>query len=408
MSGRGRPTKEKVAQRKATLERERANAQQYFSNTSSNTTPIVQPAVATSAQPIDLEADVHAPPTPLLSLPASPITPTAPLGESNIDNLLRAIEEEDDGFYSAAEDEEEEDDEDIIELINDGNSRDTLTHQHKYFVSLKTHVNNRQNDAGAKPAWLTDLQKTGYAWVRRPSLGSQLMPGYNQNTIKDLYLPDVFIWIPHITTQGNDGKHKNEHMKAKCFKTPGCTGDLVMAGGYVNPVARRIIDMNDSKYLLGWHLRCNKCLTECGTANPKYIRQLPVFLQNAFPFHMTHRSGITKDLARMTMHFFPAGFGPGKLAEMLRVNHMRQHSEISQSLMAYNQYHKQNGRLYPNLLISDYWDKTGYNGYLPSAGYLKNVFNEIMEDVLPVVEKYLSLLSLEVGKGDHSFKVIFS
>lgn len=277
----------------------------------------------------------------------------------------------------------------------------TSTRFNEYFKELTAIIQQRASpDVQKEHPWLVDLMRYGHVTVPKPQ--NRILQELHEKgwtspiTPQDIYLPDVVIWFPTLAMKEN----------VSCLKE-GCSGNLRLKGAFTKPPARRIIGMSESIFLMGWRLKCNECNSTCGTTNIEYIRRLPYRIRRHFKYHLTHRSGITSEVASMTRDLFPSGHGPSRMAENLRAKHMQRHAELEATLlsMAIEQRQQSPPRVCPPLRISAFKDKEGYNGYVPSGTYLGRVFTELMEDVLKDVEKLMSLMPIEIAKADHSFKV---
>lgn len=382
----GRPTTAQALKRKADEDHQRRAFAAYF-----------QPG-RTSAAANGTEGTAD-------STPAAASEPTA------VSSLLAALDQEDadyddsDGYLTPGEEEEEIDDD---EQSTDGEAADCRLPQQSphfaaYFQQLVAIIKQRdEKDVQAQHFWIRDLLRQGFATVPKPSAVAKLENGWKEtdgDVMSDLYLPEVYIWVPPMAKK----------FDVKCFQTDGCPGAMVLKGPYDNPPARRVIGMRESIYLLGWRIKCNVCTKSCSTANKNYISSLPYHVSSQMTFHLTHRSGVTQDIVDLTRHLFPSGFGPSRLADMIRANHAAEHQKMALLVASMEKYRRDQCCMLnrPVLQVSAFDDKAGYNGYVPSAAYLTNVFNEIMEGVLPLVEKYMSLIPVDVLKADHSFKVLF-
>ncbi|KAI9493017.1 hypothetical protein BDB00DRAFT_788249 [Zychaea mexicana] len=81
---------------------------------------------------------------------------------------------------------------------------------------------------------------------------------------KMLYLPRIFIWIPHILV-------KHFQVTLKCVS---CNGELKSKG--YNNIGRRVLDLDSSFYIIGTRYQCKKCLSELNSHDPsvwRYRRQ---------------------------------------------------------------------------------------------------------------------------------------
>lgn len=56
--------------------------------------------------------------------------------------------------------------------------------------------------------------------------------------------------------------------------------------------------------------------------------------------------------------------------------------------------------------FSAFGDKSRYNGFVPTATYLRTVYTSMMDDLRPLIDKEMMVLGGKILKGDHSFKLV--
>lgn len=249
----------------------------------------------------------------------------------------------------------------------------------------------------------------GYTWVTQKDAWQLLRKGWSEESFRKIYLPDVFIWAPH----------KCDDVTLKCPR--GHT--LKSKGTFDKPKARRVLDLNKSFYLMQWRYECQTCSTEnvrrvaseqepCqvtwGSGHKVILDQLPPPLRKQFQIFLTHRSAVTFDVALLTRQCFSGGIGPKNLHDFLQERYKKTFADLEETVLETFCHLEKKGtlaHLRQKITPSTFEDRDRYNGYIPSAGYLKFIFCELEENIERHVVKYMSTLSMEVGKFDHSFKV---
>jgi hypothetical protein len=109
----------------------------------------------------------------------------------------------------------------------------------------------------------------------------------------------VFIWLPHLLDRRNLAYQNPQYHFYKDPKHP-----LTIKGWNHDPIARRVIDLKDSYYILTQQFCCRKVdtvgPTGCGSFmnlyDPSILHQLDPTLVDEFPAFLTHRSRIDKTL----------------------------------------------------------------------------------------------------------------
>ena len=56
--------------------------------------------------------------------------------------------------------------------------------------------------------------------------------------------------------------------------------------------------------------------------------------------------------------------------------------------------------------FSDFGDKNGYGGYIPSPQYFRSFYTSYTEEIRHLLDKQMMVLDAKYLKGDHSFKII--
>ena len=252
---------------------------------------------------------------------------------------------------------------------------------------------------------------SGYKWIRKSDVWSMLCKGWTADVVSKIYQPNVLLWIPD----------RYSGTKLKCPEGH----HLVSKGAYDKPKGRRVLDVDGWFYLVQWRYECRACAkremdeataaagakapSSWGSGSRFILEQLPAPLRNEFKIFLTHRSAVTDSLALLTRQLFSSGMGPKNVHDFLQERFYRSYAQLEFLLLSAASERRRFGSLPgrdPFLQISAFDDRQGYNGYIPSAGYLKFIFCELERDIEQHVVKMMSLTGMEIGKCDHSFKVI--
>ena len=143
------------------------------------------------------------------------------------------------------------------------------------------------------------------------------------------------------------------------------------------------------------------------------IHQLPKFLQCQYPGYMTHRSGISKIVGDLLRPCMQNSVGPKRFQKILRELHKLKHARsefqylnaaifrggnpaISQYFTNYNVIRA----------FSDFDDKNGYGGFIPSPQYFRSFYTSYTEEIRYLLDKQMMVLDAKYLKGDHSFRII--
>lgn len=143
--------------------------------------------------------------------------------------------------------------------------------------------------------------------------------------------------------------------------------------------------------------------------SPQIIQSLPLRFQADFPAILTHKSGISKNLAKLMRPLFQHGIGPHRFSKVLRIANTERYDEIQLQYYVALDEARTNGQSYfipINTEFSKFGDKTKYNGYNPTSNYISYVYSSIVKEIRPFMDQLMSFLDGIILKGDHSFKVI--
>lgn len=125
----------------------------------------------------------------------------------------------------------------------------------------------------------------------------------------------------------------------------------------------------------------------------------------SFPAHLTHRSGIDKRLFAFMSTCFSSGMGPKQFSDVLRVQHKEAfHYQQLQYLQGIYQRAAICSMSGVKFIPFGSFDGE-YAGFVPSATWLRDIWDDIVESQAPVVEQYMSMLPVRVIGMDHAHKV---
>jgi hypothetical protein len=167
-------------------------------------------------------------------------------------------------------------------------------------------------------------------------------------------------------------------------------------------------------YVMTMRYRCKSgdCATTVNGYDSTIMRQLPLRLQAEFPVYLTHRSAVSKQVARILRTCVQNSTGPKRFSDMLQEWHMLKHDELElqyldavvdemESPTMLSSLH--NMRPVP---FSAFRDRSKYAGHIPSAKLLRSVYTSMIKIFRPYMDQQMAMLDGKILKGDHSFKVI--
>jgi hypothetical protein len=233
----------------------------------------------------------------------------------------------------------------------------------------------------------------GTFWIRptNPVLQKDHLPdGY--------YYPDVFVWIPDLVGE----------VKLIC---PTCSkSDRVVAHGYPSSVpARRVVSLNQCYYILSRRYICQSCNRTFLGHNQKVLQALPTFVSAMFPAYLTARSGLDKKVVTMLRALFNKSVGPEPFSNLLKELHTLRHHQLMYNYYSVVNHRRALGSVEFNatnhLRFSTFDDQSGYAGFTPSAGYLRDVYLQQMREIRTFQDLEVMMRSSKILKGDDSHKV---
>ncbi|KAG2224287.1 hypothetical protein INT45_012855, partial [Circinella minor] len=208
-----------------------------------------------------------------------------------------------------------------------------------------------------------------------------------------LYRPRIFVWAP------------DKLVDIFC-QAPNCGRKLHSDGFNCDPIARRIVDID----------RCYKCKKTINGHDSELMDSLPYHIQSIFLAILTHRGGISRQLADLLRPCFQNAMGPERLHDLLQELHHLRYSRLQLTYLTSIDHQQQHApqlsffgatgvnQSYPP--FSNFDDPLEYAGYVPSATYLRMIYTAIMDQLQLFMDKEMMVLDGVVLKGDHTFKII--
>ncbi|KAJ3399661.1 hypothetical protein HDV05_001657, partial [Chytridiales sp. JEL 0842] len=222
---------------------------------------------------------------------------------------------------------------------------------------------------------------------------------------EDHFAPDIIVWIPHEIFP---------RIRIVCHHCRHTSG--ISPKGW--PDAPRWIYGFHKKYLLFTrkyackNTQCNKIFL--GT-DRGFLDCLPPAMKQLFPCVLTHRAGITMDLARTLFDFVSQGLGPGKIHYLVRSNYMHAHTKKHSAFLSTIKMllDAQNGKSLnlKGTVIDETFDVTfpsykseRFGGGHPSGKYIQKVVCNLVEQIRPYLDGEMQRRGGTILSADHSFK----
>lgn len=268
----------------------------------------------------------------------------------------------------------------------------------------KLEESNRRSASGLPP--LYDHHKT--FWFPRPS-SFFILAGRNV-TPQDLYNVRWFLWDPECLVP--DG-----------IRCPNCPSKLTRHGSARLP--RRCVDLDESFWIIGYRYICKQCrqiaAKNTGNApkpsytfmswNTRILDQLPPHLRAEFPARLSHRSGLSISTTKLLRSCTQAGLATQHFADALRAQHLTRFDELHlqylDAVFARRGLNEWRPMYKPFLPFEDRSDD-GYYGFTPSAIWLRNIYDSLVEEHEPEIYQHMAMLTAEVCAIDHSHKASYS
>lgn len=218
-----------------------------------------------------------------------------------------------------------------------------------------------------------------------------------------LYQPQFFLWDP-------------EALCAQGIPCPSCKAPLDRHMAIPRP--RRVVTMDSHIWFIGYRYRCRTCINpatgKTGTMtfrswDPRILAVLPPHLADEFPAKLSHRSGISKPLFHFMRTCFQNGMGHKQFPDALRVQHHLHYDYIHLQYLDYladgMEIDAWRGRKWMSFLPFDDTSLDGPNNFVPSAQWLRDMYDAYIERHKHDFNQHTALLSGDICAIDHSHKV---
>ena len=337
-----------------------------------------------------------------------------------------------------------DDEDELTNEDNDGinNASADGTIMHKYLHAIQDRLQKElSNQFGATDeTWLKKLIIDNDWWIRRK--GFQYICGklniqFEADEMEEAYFRDVYIWLP-------DERWGVVHGMPKC---PVCrSSEHVGNNGFRdNHYGRRVVALDHDYYCLSRRYRCRACEQKAKEQKAEELKKkaedaagatpglevvvhvtetvkpleehrytfmawnrttlelYPYGYGSEFPAFLTHRAGVDRIIVDLMRPLFDKGLRPHALADTILELHAKQYHrecvkhELEVSKMA-------NLGLDKKPMLSDFADKSKYNGQVPTCRYLLHVyktFHSTIKDYLDIEVKKRGAKRLHV---DASYK----
>lgn len=218
-----------------------------------------------------------------------------------------------------------------------------------------------------------------------------------------MYNPQFFVWDPFALNKG-----------LRC-PIEGCGSTLRRHG--VIPRPRRCIGTSGPIWMIGYRYLCTNT-SHPGSAtkyvtfqswDPRILNILPNSLAAEFPARLTHRSAISNDLFKWMRACLANGMGPKQFSDALRVVCTERHDELHlQYLYLVEQSAVRSWAdeaLFKSFPAIDDTSSDGFHGFVPSAQWLRDMYDKFIEEHQQDFDQHCAMLSGEICAMDHSHKV---
>ncbi|KAJ3819593.1 hypothetical protein F5880DRAFT_1616319 [Lentinula raphanica] len=236
----------------------------------------------------------------------------------------------------------------------------------------------------------------------RPATFFTLTQNHKVPSPFELYDYAFFLWDPGCLVK--DG-----------IPCPNCGTKLTRHGPCERP--RRFVDFERTVWVIGYRYKCPTCVNKNSgkrtvtfrSWNKCILDMLPKWLVNEFPAHLSHRSGLSRGVFTFMRTCFQHGFGAKQFANALRVQQLQRYDELHLQYLYYmwqsrNLHHSLgHSQIEPFLPFQDHSPK-GFSGFVPSAQWLRDTYDEYLESHVQDIHQHTSMLSANVIAIDHSFK----
>ena len=141
----------------------------------------------------------------------------------------------------------------------------------------------------------------------------------------------------------------------------------------------------------------------------RILSQLPPQLVAEFPARLSKRSGISLSVFNLMRSTFQNGMGAKQFSDALCVQHLQHydmlHLQYLQALAVGSHMKSWLHQTYPPFPKFEDTSDDGYHGFVPSAQWLRDIYDEFIEEHQNDLVQHTAMRSAEICSIDHSFKV---
>ena len=383
--------------------------------TTATATATARQEVNPPSHPTLIAQEMTAPPnTATHTLPSAHPSP-APIqheypviADENIERSVAAADDdEEDGYFGLMGDGLGEDDENDLDEHDDTTAGASQAGERRPLPTwLKNAFNSKVNESARSrrgPDGVPPLYRDHKTfWFPQQSTFFLLR---NSVTPQDLYNPRFFLWDPAALCL--DG-----------IPCPDCHVGLKPHGNIPRP--RRCVDIDGSFWMIGYRYRCFNCVQPGSRKNtvtfrswdPRILAVLPRSLACEFPAQLSHRSALSTSALNLMRVCVQNGMGAKQFSDALRVQHIerydRLHLQYLNWLAECRGLNDWLGIRYKAFL--PYADRSpdGYAGFVPSAQWLRDIYDDFIEEHRAEFDQHMAMLTAEICAIDHSHKVMYT
>lgn len=212
-----------------------------------------------------------------------------------------------------------------------------------------------------------------------------------------------------------EATNRDAHGRRDGIPCPHCQHRLYRHSPISRP--RRCIDFDSTFWMIGFRYRCLNCLhpksqkktVTFRSWDSRILAAMPQDIAEEFPARLSHRSAISKPLFHWLRSCFRNGMGAKQFSDALRVQHLLRYDMIQLQYLRYLSSRKSNGslagRIYQTFLPFGDTSPNGPCGFVPSATWLRDVYDNYIESKSHHINQHTSMLPANICAIDHSHKV---
>jgi hypothetical protein len=219
---------------------------------------------------------------------------------------------------------------------------------------------------------------------------------------QSLFKARFFLWDPEPLCHGG-------------IACPNCSMKL-RRHGHIH-IPRRCVDLDGQFWIIGFRYHCPNCkpnLSPGLTAtfqswDNRILAVLPRELSAEFPARLSHRSGMSASVFKFMRSCFQNGMGAKQFSDALQVQHLEMYDQLTLQYLNYLA-HRQSisgmqGEKYEAFLPYDDYSSKGPHGFVPSSQWLRDMYDQFIEENQDRLNQHTGMLSAEICAIDHSHKV---